>query len=73
MSSQSEHEENQDETSSQGYFQQRNEDWDDIFRGKGHSFNNLEQKLEDKIVNIELLKIKYIGEPWRVQSLNCRN
>ena len=30
-------EENQDETSSQGDFQQRNEDWDDIFRVKGHS------------------------------------
>ena len=37
MSSQSNHEENQDETSSQGDFQQRNEDWDDIFCGKGHS------------------------------------
>ena len=28
---------NQDETSSQGDFQQRNKEWDDIFRGKGHS------------------------------------
>jgi len=37
MSSQSDHEETQDETSSQGDFQQRNEDWDDIFRGKGQS------------------------------------
>ena len=37
MSSQTNHEENQDATSSQGDFQQRNEDWDDIFRGKGHS------------------------------------
>ena len=37
MSDHSDSEENQDETSSQGDFQQRNEDWDDIFRGKGHS------------------------------------
>ena len=28
-------EDKQDETSSQGDNQQRNEDWDDIFRGKG--------------------------------------
>ena len=37
MSNHYDSEENQDETSSQGDFQQRNEDWDDIFRGKGHS------------------------------------
>ena len=37
MSNQSDSEENQDETCSQGDFQQCNEDWDDIFRGKGHS------------------------------------
>ena len=37
MSNHSDSEENQDETSSQGDFQQRNEDWDDIFRAKGHS------------------------------------
>ena len=34
MSSQSDNDENQDETSSQGDFQQRNKDWDDIFCGK---------------------------------------
>ena len=37
MSRQYDSEDNQDETSSQGDNQQRNEDWDDIFRGKGHS------------------------------------
>ena len=37
MSNHSDSEENQDETSSQGDFQQRNEDWDDIFCGIGHS------------------------------------
>ena len=37
MSNHSDSEENQDETSSRGDFQQRNEDWDDIFRGKGNS------------------------------------
>ena len=37
MSNHYDSEENHDETSSQGENQQRNEDWDDIFRGKGHS------------------------------------
>ena len=37
MSNHSDSEENQDETSSQGDNQKCNEDWDDIFRGKGHS------------------------------------
>ena len=37
MSNHYDSEDNQDETSSQGNNQQRNEDWDDIFRGKGHS------------------------------------
>ena len=37
MSNHYDSEDNQDETSSQGDNQQRNEDWDDIFRGKGHS------------------------------------
>ena len=37
MSNQYDSEKNQDETSSQDDFQQRNEDWDDIFRKKGHS------------------------------------
>ena len=37
MSNHYDSEENQDETSSQGDDQQRNKDWDDIFRGKGHS------------------------------------
>ena len=37
MSNHSDSEEIQDETSSQGDFQQLNEDWDEIFRGKGHS------------------------------------
>ena len=37
MTNQYDSEENQEETSSQGDFQQRNEEWVDIFRGKGHS------------------------------------
>ena len=37
MSNQYDSEDNQDETSSQGENQQRNEDWDYILRGKGHS------------------------------------
>ena len=37
MSNHYDSEENQDETSSQGDNQQRNEDWVDIFGGKGHS------------------------------------
>ena len=37
MSNQYDSEENQEETSSQGDFQQRNDDWDEIFRRKSHS------------------------------------
>ena len=53
VSNQYDSEENQEETSSQGDFQQRNEDWDDIFCGKGHSTATSDLTGEDEADSIQ--------------------
>ena len=70
MSNQYDSEENQDETSSQGDNQQRNEEWDDIFRGgKGHSTATSDLTGDDEADSIQKKTSAYFT-PLRKRKSN---
>ena len=68
MSNQYDSEENQEETSSQGDFQQRNEDWDEIFWGIGQSTATSESIGQDDADSIQKEASAYFTPLWKRKS-----